>query len=256
MDITPYLHRIGYYNKVKADSHTLKSLQWQHLFHVPFEDIDVHCNTPVKLDEASVFNKIVLKKRGGYCYELNSLFAALLREIGFDVSLLSARVKRGNTYGDDCDHMALLVVAEGERWLADVGFGNFSLKPLSLSEGIVQNDSRDDYRIAEFGVIDGQRFFAAERFKLSLQQFVAEYIFSLQPRSLADFASKNLWQQSNEASHFVQNFICSKPTGEGRLSIINYHFIQTDAVSKRQRVISGAERKRLLKECFGIDIDG
>lgn len=252
MDIAPYLKRIGFTATPKPDQPTLEALQWQHLFHVPFEDIDVHYRISIKLDEASVFNKVVANNRGGYCYELNSLFAILLTTIGFDVCLLSARVRRGNTFGEEYDHMAILVSIDGEQWLTDVGFGHFSLKPLLLKENLVQNDGRDDYRIVAHGTIDGASYLAVERYKPSLKQFVAEYIFTLNKKAVADFIEKNEWQQLHPESHFVQNFICSKPTHTGRISIINHHFIHTDQSSKVQRVVNDDERKELLQSLFGI----
>lgn len=252
MDIAPYLKRIDYQDTPRLDLPTLEALQWHHLFCVPFEDIDVHLKTPINLRVSDIFHKVVVNNRGGYCYELNALFAALLVHIGFEVSIISARVKNGNIFGKEYDHMALLVKIEGKEWLCDVGFGNFSLKPLLLKEGLAQNDGRDDYRIAEYGIVDGEVYLVVERYKASLKQFVPEYIFSLNRREVKDFEAMNVWQQTSPDSHFVQNFICSKPTKEGRISIINNHFIHTFQSSKTQRVISEEERKILLETLFGI----
>src|SRR5262245_35618854 len=110
MNSRAYLRRIGVAGPVRADARTLKRLHRQHLFTVPFENLSIHLSQAVQLDEASLYDKIVRRRRGGFCYELNGLFAALLRRLGYPVTLLSAGVARaGGGFGPEFDHLLLLV---------------------------------------------------------------------------------------------------------------------------------------------------
>src|SRR5712671_3170173 len=121
MDFHAYLQRINYAGSLAPDNETLRLLHLAHLRTVPFENLSIHTNDAIVLDDDALFEKIVVRRRGGFCYELNGLFAALLRELGFEVELVSAQVARTDGgFSPDFDHMALLVVRD-ERWLADVG---------------------------------------------------------------------------------------------------------------------------------------
>lgn len=119
---------------------------------VPFENLDIGLKRPIRLDERSLWKKIVAEKRGGFCYELNGLFAWLLRQIGFEVTYLNARVFNGvGELGIEFDHLALLVqvVGESERWLADVGFGDSFIEPLNFEERGEQAQAPRAYRLEE-----------------------------------------------------------------------------------------------------------
>ena len=109
---------------------TLTHLQKQHLLSVPFENLDIHQGVPIVLDQPAILDKIVRRRRGGFCYELNTAFAWLLRELGFDVTFLSAEVARpGGEFDLPFGHMALRVDIDGRSWLADVGFGECFIQP-------------------------------------------------------------------------------------------------------------------------------
>src|SRR5262245_14904037 len=129
--VAEYLGRVGYDGPVDVTPETLRRLHLAHLLAVPFENLDIHLGRPIVLDVDRIFEKIVRRRRGGFCYELNGLFAWLLGELGFDVELLSAQVLDGGRLGPEFDHMTLLVEHEG-RWLVDVGFGDSFLEPLAL----------------------------------------------------------------------------------------------------------------------------
>src|SRR5262245_59151663 len=92
MDVQAYLKRIGFQGAFGRDEETLRQLHLAHLLRVPFENLSIHAQQPIVLDDAALFEKIVVRRRGGFCYELNGLFSALLRELGFAVSRLSAQV--------------------------------------------------------------------------------------------------------------------------------------------------------------------
>ncbi|MBI3164765.1 MAG: arylamine N-acetyltransferase, partial [Chloroflexi bacterium] len=108
MDIPAYLNRINYHGSTAPTVDTLRALHRAHLLTVPFENLDIHHNKPIVLDEAALFEKIVVNRRGGYCYELNGLLASVLRELGFDVTMFSSNVIHGGIPAE-VDHLTLLI---------------------------------------------------------------------------------------------------------------------------------------------------
>src|SRR4051812_2868960 len=110
MDVQAYLRRINYRGELAPTAATLRELHRAHLLAVPFENLDIHLGRPILLDEQALFDKIVAHRRGGFCYELNGLFALLLRDLGFEVTLLAAGVARADGgFGPEFDHLTLLV---------------------------------------------------------------------------------------------------------------------------------------------------
>lgn len=138
-----YLERIGAARPARADAAALRELQLRHLMAVPFENLSVHLGEDIVLEEEKLLDKIVTARRGGFCYELNGAFAALLRELGFRVTLLQARAfGDGGRLGIPYDHVALRVETDDGTgpWLADVGFGDHALHPLALDDRTEQDD--------------------------------------------------------------------------------------------------------------------
>src|SRR5512132_3541091 len=147
LDTNAYLERIKYYGSLVPAAETLRALQVAHLLTVPFENLSIHAGQAIVLDDEALFTKIVTNKRGGFCYEANGLFAALLRALGFDVTMLSAGVANANGgFGPEFDHMALMVRLV-ERWLVDVGFGDSFREPLLLDGRAEQMQGERSYRI-------------------------------------------------------------------------------------------------------------
>jgi N-hydroxyarylamine O-acetyltransferase len=115
MNTTSYLERIGYYGPLSPTAETLRRLHVAHLMSVPFENLSIHLGEPIVLEDAALFDKVVAHRRGGFCYELNGLFAWLLRALGFRVTMLAAEVRNARgEWGAPFDHMALLVTIEEE----------------------------------------------------------------------------------------------------------------------------------------------
>jgi len=134
-DVSAYLARINYSGSTVPTCETLRSLHHAHLLTVPFENLDIGLGRPIVLDEDALVRKIVERRRGGFCYELNGAFAALLQAMGFRVSLLSARVSReAGGESPEFDHLTLRVDLK-HPWLADVGFGELFLEPLRIEDG-------------------------------------------------------------------------------------------------------------------------
>ena len=151
MNVDAYLTRIGYTGPRTPDATTLAALHHAHILAVPFENLDIGLGRPITLDLPSRYAKIVTRRRGGFCYELNGLFAWLLQQLGYGVTLLSAGVYGGDgAPGPDYDHLTLLVRCPGDPtpWLADVGFGEGFREPLRLDVADAQTRHGRQYRLA------------------------------------------------------------------------------------------------------------
>lgn len=208
-----YLNCINFNQPVRTDLSTLVALQRNHLLHVPFENLDIHYQRPIRLDLDAVFDKVVMQKRGGFCYELNSIFYALLRELGFQVSMISARVhKKEGDYSPEFDHMALLVTVDNVTYLVDVGFGSFSLEPLLLREEVVLKDPYGNFTFDSY-----QGYFRINL--LENEKYIPQYIFTTQPRKLEEFSERCYYHQYNPESHFSQKKVISLALEDGRITL-------------------------------------
>jgi N-hydroxyarylamine O-acetyltransferase len=248
MNTKAYLERLDYTGPVAASVDTLRKLQVAHLRGVPFENLSIHSGEPIVLDDEALFDKIVTRRRGGFCYELNGLFGALLRALGFDVSMLSARVANAEgIFGPDFDHMALMVTL-AERWLVDVGFGDSFLEPLRLDEESAQVQGNTAYRI-----VREDESLALMR-QSSEDVWKSQYRFTLKQYNYSDFAEMCRYHQTSPESHFTGARICSRATKDGRISLSNLRFIETATDGKRRERIlrNDEEYATILRERFGI----
>ncbi|HYH86647.1 MAG TPA: arylamine N-acetyltransferase, partial [Pyrinomonadaceae bacterium] len=219
MNVESYLERINYQGSLEPTAETLRALQVAHLLAVPFENLSIHAGQPIVLEDDALFGKIVERRRGGFCYEANGLFAALLRALGFDVQMLSAGVADAEGgFGPDFDHMTLMVTLE-RRWLADVGFGDSFLEPLLLDERGEQAQGRRAYRIAQ----DGAHLILMQRDEGD--EWKPQYRFTLQPHVYADYAEMCRYHQTSPQSHFTKARVCSRATVEGRVTLSGMRFI-------------------------------
>jgi len=248
MNPRAYLRRIGVTGPLRADVRTLKRLHRQHLFTVPFENLSIHMGEPGSIDLVALYDKIVRRRRGGFCYELNGLFAELLRRLGYRVTLLSAGVaKDSGGFGPEYDHLLLLVELD-RRWMVDVGFGENFKSPLDLDATGPQVQGSKAYRILrrdEFHLL--QERSGAGRWKDS-------YRFTLAPRELDNFDAMCRWHQTSPDSHFTRNRVCSLATALGRKTLTGMKLIETGRNGARRvrGVANDAEYRQLLREQFGV----
>jgi N-hydroxyarylamine O-acetyltransferase len=251
MEISQYLARIRYAQPIKPDVQTLQGLHLAHMLHVPFENLDIRLKHPIRLVQSALWEKIVVQRRGGFCYELNGLFTLLLSEVGFDVTYLNGRVfNQQGTLGIDFDHLALLVQIPGdsERWLADVGFGDSFNLPLAFQERGEQIQGLRGYRLEQTadGYITWQRSYGGS--------WERQYFFDLQPRSFPeDYEDACLYHQTSPRSSFTRGSIISRATKDGRVSLEEGRLIVTSNGQRSERHVSGkGEYGALLKQYFGI----
>jgi N-hydroxyarylamine O-acetyltransferase len=253
VDINAYLTRIGYAGPVKPDVQTLHGLQRAHMQHIPFENLDIGQKRPIRLDRDSLWDKIIVQKRGGFCYELNGLFAQLLQEIGYHVTHLNARVFDGEgNLGIDFDHLALLVQIPHQpgRWLADVGFGDSFIEPLNLDEAGEQAQGLRAYRLEQTsgGYITWQKNYDGS--------WERHYFFDLQPHKFPDeYLPGCTYHQTSPKSSFTQWSIISRATPTGRISLEDGWLILTENGQRTKHPIESNEQyDTLLKQYFDITL--
>ncbi|HVG29349.1 MAG TPA: arylamine N-acetyltransferase [Pyrinomonadaceae bacterium] len=248
MNVKAYLERINYQGSLAPTAETLRELQVAHLLAVPFENLSIHAEQPIVLEDEALFTKIVENRRGGFCYEANGLFAALLRALGFDVRMLSAGVANAEgEFGPDFDHMALMVTLE-QRWLVDVGFGDSFREPLLVDERGEQVQGSRAYRILS----DGAHLILTQRDEGD--EWKAQYRFTLQTYTYADYAEMCRYHQTSPQSHFTRARICSRATPEGRITLSEMLLITTSKNGGRRErtLVSEEEYAEVLREQFGL----
>lgn len=249
MNTEAYLRRINYSGSLEPTAETLRDLQVAHLRAVPFENLSIHAGEPIVLEDNSLFTKIVERRRGGFCYEANGLFAALLRELGFDVVMLAAGVaKSEGGFGPQFDHMTLMVTL-AERWLVDVGFGDSFLEPLLLDSRTDQVQGTRAFRIVD----DDDHLIMMRRDPNA--DWEPQYRFTLEPYTFADYEETCIFHQTSPDSHFTKGRICSRATEDGRISLSEMRFITTTGpqyVRAERTLTDQEEYDRVLRDQFGI----
>jgi N-hydroxyarylamine O-acetyltransferase len=223
-----YLDRIAYRGSTEPDLATLAALQRAHMLAVPFENLDIHLGRRLVLDPAVNYAKIVERGRGGWCFELNGLFAWLLEELGFGVTLLGSRVDGSVSGGSDLAHLLLRVDLD-QPYIVDVGFGEGSFDPLpldALPDGVI-------------GHLDG----------LSV-------VFTRQPRRLGEFQPMCDHLQTSPDSSFVRRRVAHRPLPDGRILLRDLTFIEEHGDQRSERELAGDDEWRaLLVERFDVVLD-
>jgi len=246
--IQQYLDRIDYRGEVNNSLATLHALHQKHLMHIPFENLDIFLGKPINLSTTALFDKLILRGRGGFCYELNGLFFALLSAMDFSPTMLSARVFNGSSYGRAHDHMLLEVTTQGRQVIVDVGFGDSFRIPLVLHGEWLQQFGTT-YSIEQ----EDSEFTLYQANENALR--IPQYIFSLNPYRMLDFEEMCLYQQTSPESHFTQKSICSIATPKGRKTISNGRLLVTNGSTRSERKIAGeSEYRAILQKDFHISL--
>lgn len=240
-----YLARIGAADPERADDDTLRDLHLRHLRTVPFENLSIHLGEDIVLRDEALVAKLVDRRRGGFCYELNGAFAALLTELGYDVRLLAARVLLGGGGSSDgipYDHLVLRV----GPWLVDVGFGDHSYYPLRFDEPGDQVDPGGTFRVTETDEGDIQ----------VSKDGTPEYLLETRPRRLADFAIGAWWHSTSPKSHFTRSLVCSMLTDTGRVTLSGRKLVHTVDGQRAESVLENdADVLAAYRTHFGIELD-
>ncbi|MFE4309615.1 MULTISPECIES: arylamine N-acetyltransferase [unclassified Streptomyces] len=255
LDLDAYLARIGYEaerdGELTPDLRTLTALHRAHVRAVPFENLDVALGRPVPLDLKSLQAKLVERRRGGYCYEQNSLFAAVLERIGFTVTGRGARNRSRGAALPPVTHALLVVVIEGEQWLADVGFGwQGPLEPVPLRDG-----ARVEQSGWTFGMVVEDEGIHVLR-SLRPQGWTDLYAFSPQTLYPADFTVMNHYSSSHPQSRFLGQVVAQWPGADERRALVRdtLSTVRTDGVVE-ERAVPVHELIATLESRFGIELD-
>ena len=242
-----YLDRIGYSAPVRVDRQTLFGLHRAHLLAIPYENLDIHLGRALTLDVDAIFDKIVTRRRGGWCYEMNGLFAWALREIGFDVSLLAGTVgRRASGPTAEGNHL-LMSVRLDQPYLADVGFGNGFLDPLPLAAGrYVQTDFLKPFELRQ---ADGRWELVGDGVG------GGGFDFTLEPAVMTRFAAQCHHLQTSPESGFVRVAVCHRFRPDGIYSLRGAVLQQTNALGTASTTLDHAARYRqALEDLFGLHL--
>ncbi|CAH2307797.1 arylamine N-acetyltransferase, pineal gland isozyme NAT-10-like [Pelobates cultripes] len=252
MDVNAYLHRIGITATTAPSVVALRELHRQHLLSIPFESLSIHCGEKIILDHGLLYEKLVVKRRGGFCYENNGLFLWVLQVLGYKPRVLSARVKNRFTgvYGPPFDHMILTVELEGRQWLCDVGFGEGIREPLPLEAGWEEEQDNLVYRLRE----DMGEWFLEKK---KDGNWSSLYKFTLETKHFEEFKEMCEYHQMSPSSIFFCKSFCSFQLPRGRLTYMGHRLIQTEftengEVVKTTQQLKDNEILDVLKDQFGI----
>lgn len=249
-DLSRYCARIGHAGPLAADLATLTALHVAHVGAIPFENLDIQMGLPIRLETASICDKLVGRRRGGYCFEQNSLFQAALSAIGFGFRRTMARVRMGGDPGGR-SHLMQIVTLDGAPYIADVGFGGACLvEPLPLRAG--EYDSAGDrWRVRPADWAPG--------WELEVWRdggWFGLYWFSDDPVTDLDLVFGNHFTATHPASRFVQNRVAARSTLTERHSLLNgqYRLRVGGALVEERQIDREDDYRALLAERFRIDL--
>lgn len=250
-DIQSYLNRIGYHGPLDGSAETLAALQEAHVKSVPYENLDILMGVPLSLEIPDLFRKIVKNHRGGYCFELNGLFAWLLECLGYPVHQCMSRFLRDETAIPMRRHRVLKVEAERIFWLCDVGVGGPSpCRPLQMEAGLEQHQGNEAYRLKQ----DPFLGWVVEEFRKDA--WMQYYSFTEEPQLPLDYVMPSYWCEHAPESIFTKTGMLSIRTQAGRNTIAGDEFrIFTGKGVKVFVPESEEERKDALRTYFGIDLE-
>jgi N-hydroxyarylamine O-acetyltransferase len=252
IDLDAYCARIGYSGPRVATLDTLAAIHFHHTLTIPFENLNPFLKWPVRLDERSLQQKLVLERRGGYCFEQNLLLRHVLAQLGFQVTMLAARVLWNNpaTAMPPRSHMLLRVDVSGRSYIADVGFGGMTLTgPLLLQPEIEQTTPHEIFRLTKAGeaLVMEARIGGA---------WAALYRFDLQEQFLADYEVSNWYLSNHPGSRFVTQLIVARPDRDRRYALFNNELAvhQLEGTTQRRELTSAAELRATLEDVFLLDL--
>jgi len=247
LDLGAYLGRIGLTEPPKADLAGLRALHLAHATSIPFENLDIQMGLPIHLDLASLQAKLVQRRRGGYCFEHNTLFQIVLDALGFEASACEARVRLGAPVLLPRTHMLLLVRLDGSDWLADVGFGGEGLLGPVPLDGVAHPQFRNTYRVIEEGGL---------RVLQSFHHGAWEDLYAFEPvqRFSVDFELASHYTSTHPDSRFIKTLTAQLPGPEVRRILRNRAYAELRGDQVEGRELTPEEVIPILREVFGIEV--
>lgn len=236
--VKKYLERIGMElpENVVPDSAFLRELQFAHCTHIPYENLDIIRGIPLSLDEDDLFRKVVEERKGGFCFELNGLFAWLLRQLGYKVTEYAARYLRGESGIPMRRHRVLKVEAEDGVWCCDVGIGEVCPRyPVRLTEGVEQPQLGECYRF------DRDDFLGWVLMDMHKGEWRRFYSFTEEPQLPQDYDALCVYCEKSPKSPFINAEMFSLKTPEGRITLDGHIYKEFDGEEVRVRELTDAE---------------
>lgn len=250
MDVSSYLERIGLKGEEITPSYdSLLKLQRAHLYTVPYENIDCMGKAPISLSEADLYDKVVVRRRGGFCFELNSLFEKLLLALGFSARSYFARFWRDEVGIPIRRHRVIEVVIDGRKYISDVGIGAVSPRfPLLLEEGLVQEDFGESYKFIY------EEAYGWVLYEYRHNEWQRYFSFTTEMNTDEDFEAITHFCKTHEKSKFNKKLMVAIKTPEGRRSIDGdtYKEFVGRSLSYIEEAMSEERLDEILKEKFGI----
>lgn len=249
--INLYLKKMNYKDEVKIDYNTLSKLQIAHLTNIPYENIDVLNKKSLSLDAQDLFNKMILNKRGGYCFELNGLYSNLLKSLGFNVTNLAGRFIYQDGKTRMRLHRILKVDIDGKSYISDVGvLSELPRKSLELIVDKVQNDGKCDYK---FELDENKEYILYQ--KKPNKDWKQIYSFSLEPQLDIDYVLPSFYCETHLNSPFINSMKVAIYTEEEHIRLFDGELIfYKDGEVRRLEKICDKELEDVLKKYFGIEL--
>lgn len=249
MDLNAYLQRIQFEGTPRVDLDTLTQIHHQHLLNIPYDAVDVQLGAPLDFDIERIFNKLVTRQRGGWCYEMNGLMQWAFEEIGFSVTRMCGGVMR-ETEGDEQlgNHLVLDVNLDGVHWLADVGLGDGARYPIPIAEGQYEQEGLT-YGLTRLD--DGYW-----RFHNHHLSNVRSFDFKHQPADEDQLGNRCRWLQTDPASPFKLAMIVNRFTPTSiEVQLGKVHTTMTAAGKHSREIESLEDLHQHLENTFGLSVD-
>jgi len=251
LDLSAYLDRIGYDGPREPTPEVLRAIHVRHPQTIPFESIDPWLGRPVALEIDAIQNKLVTRRRGGYCYEHNTLLWQALAALGFRVQGLSARVLYSTPPGGGRhprNHMLMLIGTPDGEHIADVGFGGLTLTaPMRLETGIEQSTPHERVRLTD---AKGDYVLEVKAGDVWRQM----YQFGLTENIAPDYEMANYYMSTHPRSPFVARLVAARPLPDRRLALADrsYTIYWRNGEIEKRELASPAEVKAVLETDFDL----
>ncbi|XP_056391737.1 arylamine N-acetyltransferase, pineal gland isozyme NAT-10-like [Hyla sarda] len=256
MDLKAYLQRVNLRHCAPSSFSSLREIHRHHVHSVPIESLSMHSGEKIILDFSWIYEKIVVRRRGGFCYENNGLFLWVLQQLGYHPKVLAARVldPKLGIYGPPFDHILMTVELEGRIWLCDVGFGEGIIEPIPLEDGWEEEQDNNVFRLR----VEGDEWYL-ERKEEEVWRIL--FKFTLEEWTLDDFREMCEYHQTSPCSFFFQKSFCSLQLPCARLTYIGHRLISTKYTKgggsvKTTQELTEEEIPGLLRDKFGIVLSG
>ncbi len=245
--LAAYFKRIGFAREPQADIATVREMMRCQLFSVPFENLDVQAGKVVSLVPEDIVSKVLYQQRGGYCYEVNGVFAMALEALGIPYQFVAARpmfypVRRPKT------HMAIVITLDGEQWLCDLGFGSYGIRaPMQL--GVLDAEVRQDSDMFMLSKADSQEYLLKAWVN---GEWLNQYGFNLYPQEWIDFGPANYLNSTHPDAIFVQKLLVVLHTPIGRKILFGDSLKRVEHQNVIQQTVLPEQTISILAEEFGL----